>query len=125
MPALPLTSWLAQAPDLVTPAAAASEKGLLDVVNPFLPVFFAAFFASILATPVMRKLAVRNGIIDWPDLKRKAHLAPVAYLGGLGICIGWVVGVAICFFPPISSAFPIEIILGAAAITITGLFDDI
>jgi len=125
MPALPLTSWLAQAPDLVTPAAAAAEKGLLDLVNPFLPVFFAAFFASILATPVMRKLAVRNGIIDWPDLKRKAHLAPVAYLGGLGICIGWVVGVAICFFPPISSAFPIEIILGAAAITITGLFDDI
>lgn len=124
-----VTPWLAQAPAAVGPEAVVQDPApaaaLLDVVNPFLPVFFAAIFASIIATPIMRKLAVKNGIIDWPDLKRKAHLAPVAYLGGLGICIGWLVGVVCCFLPPINAAFPVEIILGAAAITITGLFDDI
>jgi len=105
--------------------AVADEPALLEVINPYLPVFFVAFFVSILATPIMRALAIRNGIIDWPDLQRKAHLTPVAYLGGLGICLGWLAGVLGCYFLAEGRPFPIEIILGAAAIVITGIFDDV
>ncbi len=123
-----LTTWIAQAPPVageVVEELLPGQTSLLDVVNVFLPVFFVAFFVSILATPIMRKLAIRYGIIDWPDLQRKAHITPVAYLGGVGICLGWLAGVMTCFFLTGSSVFPMEIVLGAAAITITGLFDDI
>ena len=34
---------------------------------PFMGVFFVAFFVAILATPLVRKMAIKNGIID-PDL---------------------------------------------------------
>ncbi len=121
------TPQMTSAVDSATDAAAAvgQEPALLEVINPYLPVFFVAFFVSIIATPIMRTLAIRNGIIDWPDLQRKAHLTPVAYLGGLGICLGWLAGVVGCYFLADGRAFPIEIILGAAAITITGIFDDV
>ena len=105
-------------------------------LSPFMSVFFVAFLVAIVATPVMRRLAVKNGVIDWPDLKRKNHRLPVAYLGGVAIFIGWLAGVCSSFFTApvhpnleLSSlephTFPLSIVLGAAAITVTGLFDDV
>lgn len=107
------------------PQVTPGDPGILAAINPYLPVFFVAFFVAIIATPIMRTLAIRNGIIDWPDLQRKAHLTPVAYLGGLAICLGWLAGVLSCYFLAEGRPFPIEIILGAAAITITGILDDV
>jgi UDP-GlcNAc:undecaprenyl-phosphate GlcNAc-1-phosphate transferase len=94
-----------------------------------------AFAISVLATPLMRRLAVANGIVDWPDLKRKSHVKPVAYLGGVALFLGWLGGVALSFFlaNPFASRsgafaqieFPITILVGAAVITLTGLADDV
>lgn len=106
---------------------------LRDVITPYLGVFFVAFFVAFTVTPLMRLLAVRNGIVDWPDLKRKDHIQPVAYLGGVAIFLGWLAGMALCFFRRPSSetvaaldlGSVIAIILGAIAITLTGLFDDV
>lgn len=104
----------------------------------FWPVLAFSFGASLLLTPLMRKLALANGIVDLPDVRRKAHAKPVAYLGGLAIFLGWFVG--LCVFVvmlfsveertirnylsdgPISIAY---VALGAAAIVLTGLFDDV
>lgn len=110
--------------------------GLTQVVSPLMGVFFVAFFTALLLTPIMRVLAIRNGIVDWPDFKRKSHIEPVAYLGGLAIFIGWLAGVFLCYFikpsfpgTPLQHleyvSFPITIALGAAVITLTGLFDDV
>ncbi len=103
-----------------------SEMSMTEIISPFMGVFFAAFFLSFVATPVMRELAIRNGIIDAPDLKRKNHLRPVAYLGGIAIFLGWFAGAAFTFVLwPSTDNVIMSIMLGATAITITGVLDDV
>jgi len=106
-----------------------------EVLSPYIGVFYAAFVIAFIATPIMRALATRNGIVDWPDLKRKAHVEPVAYLGGVAVFLGWVTGVFVSFFitphtitapaGPQSVHFPISILFGATVITLVGLIDDV
>ena len=108
----------------------------VGVIAPYMAVFFVAFFVAIIATPILRAAAIRNGIVDIPDLRRKNHIGPVAYLGGVAIFLGWLAGVGVSFLTPPHNAaasavgfdhvvFPITIILGAGAIVLTGLFDDV
>ncbi len=115
-------------------AAAELSPGLMQTLAPYMGVFFIAFFASIIATPLMRMLAVRNGIVDLPDLKRKNHIEPVAYLGGVAIFLAWLAAIASSYYvviPQQASLLPhirnplVSIFLGAAAITLTGFFDDV
>lgn len=108
------------------------KLGYQNIIGPYMSVFFAAFFVAFVMTPIMRVLATRNGIVDWPDLHRKNHIEPVAYLGGVAIFAGWFAGIGLSYFttshdPEIVPAinFPLSIILGGAAIVITGLFDDV
>lgn len=106
-----------------------------EIIAPYMGVFFTAFFVTLIVTPIMRLLATRNGIVDWPDLKRKNHIEPIPYLGGVAILLGWLAAVGLCYFTVPHTAisgyglsyvsFPISILLGAGAITITGLFDDV
>jgi len=129
------------APDTATADAAASAptgiEGFLDVISPYMLVFFAAFFVAFALTPVMQAIATRYGIVDWPDLKRKAHIEPVPYLGGLSIFLGWLFGIAACYLITPGSVvadgsttinqlvFPFSVIIGAGAITLLGLIDDV
>lgn len=107
-----------------------------NVLDPYMWVFFAAFLTAIVMTPIMRWVAVRSGIVDWPDLKRKSHIEPVAYLGGVALFLAWAAGMAVCFLirphyatgnpaPPGSVGFPVSIFIGAAIVAITGLCDDV
>ncbi len=102
----------------------------------YIGVFFASFVVCFAMTPILRRLAVKNGIIDVPDLQRKNHLEPVAYLGGVGIFFGWLAGLFVCYFmSPIESeatgipaealTFPLPVVFGATVITLTGLIDDV
>ncbi|MFP4143658.1 MAG: MraY family glycosyltransferase [Phycisphaeraceae bacterium] len=105
------------------------------LVLPHLYVFVLALLVTLVLTPVMRHLALKNGVVDWPDLKRKSHARPVAYLGGVAIFLGWFTGVSLGYFPcahwldptglGASASFPFWMIIGAAVITVTGLFDDV
>jgi len=114
-------------------AAGAGLSSLTQVIAPYMGVFFVAFIVSMIATPVMRMLAVRNGIVDLPDLKRKNHIEPVAYLGGVAIFLGWLIALAAAYYiVPDKSALRLDpanplvsIMLGAGAITLTGFFDDV
>jgi UDP-GlcNAc:undecaprenyl-phosphate GlcNAc-1-phosphate transferase len=87
-------------------------------------VFFAAFAVSLVATPLMRWLALRYGVVDRPDHKRKAHSVPVAYLGGLAIFLGWIAGIIVSHRDS-TIDFPLCIVVGAGVITLVGLLDDI
>lgn len=111
---------------------------LLQPIQPLVGVLAVSFVVSLLMTPVMRRVALAGGIVDWPDAKRKAHAKPVAYLGGLAIFLGWLAGVGYFIFqlapttlaPPVGveafrESFPTSIILGSVAILLTGLFDDV
>lgn len=121
-----IASILAEAPTLT------ASQLLADYIG----VFFASFVVCFAMTPILRRLAVKNGIIDVPDLQRKNHLEPVAYLGGVGIFFGWLAGLFVCYFmSPIESeatgiptealTFPLPVVFGATVITLTGLIDDV
>ena len=53
-----------------------------------------AMGVSLVFTPIMRSIAYRTGIVDRPDDLLKPHGRPVAYLGGLAMCLGLLVGLA-------------------------------
>jgi len=55
-------------------------------------VILPALGASLIATPIFRAVAYRHKIVDRPDDLLKPHGRPVAYLGGLSIWGGLMVG---------------------------------
>ena len=119
--------------DALSPAAVPVDKVFVDAVemlNVFAPVFIAGFLITLAATPVVRRLALIVGVIDTPDAHRKHHKAPVAYLGGLAVFMGFmaamlVSSVAIDFESVDLAPVPISILVGATTIALTGLADDI
>ena len=102
----------------------------LDLLNSYAPVFLIAFTVTLLATPFVRKIAVKAGIVDMPDRQRKLHAYPVAYLGGLAVFVGVIVSLmAATFLTRGEAAFlkvvPFSVVIGMVAIVFTGLADDI
>ena len=104
-----------------------------EVVSPYIYVFYAAFIVSFIFTPIMQTVAVHYGIIDEPDNKRKMHNAPVAYLGGVAVFLGWITAMAASQFLQLHRTepgllphlrVPFSIIVGASAIVLLGLWDD-
>ena len=53
-----------------------------------------AFATSLIATPIVRAVAYRLKFVDRPDDLLKPHARPVAYLGGVGMCVGLLTGLA-------------------------------
>jgi len=102
-----------------------------QVLSAYMGVFFVAFVVAFAMTPLMRWLAVANGVVDWPDLKRKAHIEPVAYLGGVAIFLGWFAAIFLSLFlnrhdaPGVRVDFPMLIVFGASVIVFVGLIDDV
>ena len=102
----------------------------LELLNSYAPVFLIAFTVTLLATPFVRKIAVKAGIIDMPDRQRKFHAYPVAYLGGLAVFLGVIVSLMAATFVTRGDAsflkvVPFSVVIGMVAIVFTGLADDI
>ena len=53
-----------------------------------------ALGVSLAVTPIVRLLAYRARIVDRPDDRLKPHVRPVAYLGGVAMCLGLLAGLA-------------------------------
>jgi len=58
-------------------------------------VLAASFAGSLAATWFCKKIAIKFGIVDKPDDLVKTHKEPIAYLGGVGMLVGLVAGVAV------------------------------
>ncbi|MCI0498737.1 MAG: undecaprenyl/decaprenyl-phosphate alpha-N-acetylglucosaminyl 1-phosphate transferase [Planctomycetales bacterium] len=59
----------------------------------FWPVLAYSFVVALAATWLCKKIALKLGIVDRPNATVKTHKEPVAYLGGVGILAGLVVGI--------------------------------
>ncbi|MCB9838283.1 MAG: undecaprenyl/decaprenyl-phosphate alpha-N-acetylglucosaminyl 1-phosphate transferase [Phycisphaeraceae bacterium] len=119
--------------------AAAQAVTRLSVSYGYIGVFIAAFLVTILATPLMRRLAIRHSVIDHPNDPRKEHKMPIAYLGGVAIFLGLLAGIAVSYISLLSPlkiitphptvfpamAFPFSILLGMTLIMLAGLLDDV
>jgi UDP-GlcNAc:undecaprenyl-phosphate GlcNAc-1-phosphate transferase len=82
-----------------------------------------------LLTPLMRKIALAQGVLDRPNSAHKSHKNPVPYLGGVAIIIGVVI---VSYFALISNKFTwsnfwlATSVLGPAlAMGLVGLWDDL
>jgi len=117
----------------------------LDILSGYVMVFAVAFLVTVLITPLVRKLAVANGIVDHPSEARKIHKLPIAYLGGVAVYFGIIAGLVFSYFGsdtpglidyhPMSNEHlidgiyhpivPLWIAFGMTSIVLVGLFDDI
>jgi len=119
--------------------AAATASDPLSIFNGYLGVFVAAFLVTLIAAPIMRRLAIANGVVDLPADGRKEHPLPVAYLGGAAVFLGLLAGIAYSYFAPLTSLpliefhasevnlrpVPISVLLGLTLIMLAGLLDDV
>ena len=83
--------------------------------------FVISFLAAFLSLPLLRALAVRFNILDFPG-KRKMHKVATPLLGGAALYIGFIAGLS--FNAPNISLF-LPVILGATLIFILGTMNDI
>lgn len=134
----PTSTPMDDAASLAGDVAAATP---LQLFHDYLAVFIVAFLVTVLATPLMRRLAVANGVIDRPSESRKLHRVPVAYLGGVAVFLGVLAGIAFSYAEVLlpESLFkyhisprlldlrpvPISVVLGMTLIMLTGLIDDV
>lgn len=91
-------------------------------MSQILLIFTTALLFSVLATPVMRRFALRTGVVDAPNA-RKIHTAPVPLLGGAAIYLG----VTLTLILVGDRAYIRElvaIVLGATIVSLFGFADD-
>ncbi|NLY77160.1 MAG: undecaprenyl/decaprenyl-phosphate alpha-N-acetylglucosaminyl 1-phosphate transferase [Tissierellia bacterium] len=84
--------------------------------------FGVAVAISLLATPMVRKLAFKVKAIDIPKDDRRVHKKPMPLLGGLAIYVAFVLSSFI--FLPMGDTL-LSIIVGGTLILISGIIDDI
>ncbi len=75
-----------------------SEISPAEIIARYWPIFPVAFLVAVIATPLCRKFALRFNIVDLPDQDVKTHSHPTAYLGGIGILLGLLAGLAVGFY---------------------------
>jgi UDP-GlcNAc:undecaprenyl-phosphate GlcNAc-1-phosphate transferase len=131
-----------EASDPLDAAASAAPQTLesmsrLEVFHGFMGVFVVAFLVTLLATPIMRRIAVSHGVIDRPNDPRKIHRIPIAYMGGVAVWLGMIAGVSFSYAAdglnlPLMEAHslqqvpvPLSVLIGMTVIMLAGLMDDL
>lgn len=96
----------------------------------YLLLLFVAFAVTLILTPIVRRLALSFNILT-PLRARDIHAYPIPRLGGLamtgGILVTLIVGYSIPYLRPIYESSPAlwSVGIGAVAITLLGVIDDI
>lgn len=88
----------------------------------FIAPFILALSISFLATPLVRKLAIKVGAVDIPKDDRRVHKEPMPLIGGLAIFIAVVI--VILIFLPLDRS-TLAILMGATVIVMGGIIDDL
>src|SRR5262245_1865832 len=84
----------------------------------YLSIFGVAVAASLIGTPVARRLAQRWGVLDQPS-HRKVHLRPTPLLGGLAVYAGFWVAVLLVTRSEVAAP---EVFLPATTRELTAIF---
>lgn len=88
----------------------------------FIKPFIIATLISFIATPLVKKLAIKVGAVDVPKDNRRIHKKPMPHMGGLAIFAGVII--AILIFLPLDKSI-ISVLLGGFVIAIGGVIDDL
>lgn len=120
---------------------AAAMPSRLDIFHNYMGVFVVSFLVALLATPLMRMLAIKHGVVDRPKEARKVHRVPIAYLGGVAVYLGILGAVLFAYAMPfhhlielhqskvrpetLEAIFPLSVLAGMTVIMLCGLIDDV
>jgi UDP-GlcNAc:undecaprenyl-phosphate GlcNAc-1-phosphate transferase len=85
-------------------------------------IFASALVLAIGATPVIRRVALRLGVLDQPS-SRKIHVNPIPLLGGLAIYAAFIAAVLL-FGGRFGLAELVSILVGASLMSFLGVWDD-
>ncbi|MEM1023415.1 MAG: MraY family glycosyltransferase [Myxococcota bacterium] len=77
---------------------------------------------SLYFTPVIRRGALKYGVVDAPDGQLKVHAQPVAYLGGVAIFLSFLFALAVTYD---FTERVLALLLASAIVVMLGLFDDL
>lgn len=80
-----------------------------------------SFILSFMATPIVKFLAERFGVVDIPKDNRRMHKKAMPLMGGLAMFYGFVVSIMV--FVPVSRQL-VGLFIGASIIVIVGIIDD-
>lgn len=98
-------------------------------IEQFLLLGVVTFILVGALTPMMRAIAIRNGVFDSPNMPRKVQKEPVPYLGGIAIAIGIVItSYAALLYTDFSEktfGLATSVLLPAIVISVMGLIDDL
>ncbi|HKL16855.1 MAG TPA: MraY family glycosyltransferase [Patescibacteria group bacterium] len=92
--------------------------------------FIISFFLALVLTPILRKIALKLSIIDFPFKKRKIHKKPTPLLGGLAIFLVIFIVVFLAFLlkvwpeANVNLKHLLGLLLGGAILMIGGFLDD-
>ena len=64
---------------------------------PWTLIFLVTLVVSLALTPVVRRMALRRGLVDVPGEERRVHAVAVPRLGGLAMYVAFLVGVLLTF----------------------------
>ncbi|WP_400162287.1 glycosyltransferase family 4 protein [Brevibacillus sp. TJ4] len=84
--------------------------------------FLTSLIVAFLATPYVKKLAIKVGAVDAPD-QRKVHTRIMPRLGGLAIYLGYLVAFFL-FVPFADKPETLGIFIGSSIVMIVGMLDD-
>ncbi|NNE73860.1 MAG: undecaprenyl/decaprenyl-phosphate alpha-N-acetylglucosaminyl 1-phosphate transferase [Acidimicrobiales bacterium] len=93
-------------------------------------VFAVSGLVTVVATPVVRRLAIRLGAVVPPD-ERMVHEQPTPTLGGIAMLVGMLAGFAVALaMPEFDSVFArsselLGIVLASVVILLVGVIDDL
>lgn len=120
-----------------------ADPSRFGILQGYLGVLAIAFFVTLVTTPLVRRLAIANGVVDRPTDPRKQHAAPIAYMGGVAVFLGLMAGILYSYFAirfpglidfhatrHLDQGFqphpvPFWIVGGLAIIVLAGFLDDV
>lgn len=80
-----------------------------------------SFLVTFMATPIVKQIAQRFGVVDVPKDNRRMHKKAMPLMGGLAMFYGFLVSIAV--FVPYSRPL-LGLLLGSLLIVIVGIVDD-
>jgi UDP-GlcNAc:undecaprenyl-phosphate GlcNAc-1-phosphate transferase len=91
--------------------------------------FGSSFIAVSFFTALMRRIAIKYGVVDSPNEAHKSHKEPVPYLGGVAIVLGVLLITVVSSIASHYSAstiwLAVSVLIPALLLAVVGLIDDI
>lgn len=92
----------------------------------YIPFFIIPFILSLILTPLVRRIAIRNNLISYPRPDRW-HKYPTALLGGISIYVGFILSILYLHLSGsinLVNKDVLSLFLGGTFLFIVGLLDD-